>query len=184
MGHEAFGDEEPCIFSQVRFGVAHGGIHALDLHHFHLAFRALVHKNLGHGVEDAGARSLALAIVLFHISHLGVFADVEAVDAVVAAVAIAVIVDAAPGDDAHLGALADVKIVVNHVVQAAFGHDHGNVNGLVLREGHDANVDAGLVLFGFDDDVFGRMPSGALAVAADIVSARARQVADVGNGFQ
>ena len=81
----------------------------------------------------------------------------EAVDAVVAGLLRAAVVDAAAGNDGHIAVLADVKVIVDHVLEAGLGNDDRDVHALVFRAGGDVNVDAGLVFLRDDVDVRSRV---------------------------
>ena len=109
--------------------------------------------------------------MLFHIADAGVLAYEEAVDAVVLAVLVAAVVDAAAGDDGHVGALADIKVVVHDLGQTAFGHDHGDVHALALRARFDADLQAAHVGLGDDLDIHGGLAAGGSAVGADVIGA-------------
>ena len=126
------------------------------------------------------AAAVALAVVLFDIAQLGVFGQVESVDAVVLGIAAAAVVDAAAGNDGDIGALPDVEVVVDQILQAGLAEDNGNVYALVLGERADKDIDAGLVLLGHNINVGGGVASGQLAVGADVVSAD-RQAVEVGD---
>ena len=117
-GHDLFLHHQAGACGQVAAGLADGIIHTGDLGGFHLHMGALGQVHNGGGVHDLFAAAVALAIVLFHIAQLGVLGQPEGVDAVVLGVAAAAVVDAAPGNDGHVGALADVEIVVHQVLQA------------------------------------------------------------------
>ena len=90
----------------------------------------------------------------------------EGVNAVVLGFVVAGVVNAASRHDQHVRVLADVEIVVNEVGKSRFGHDDGDVDALALGACLDINVNAGLVRFGDDLNVFGALPHGGLAVEA------------------
>ena len=90
-------------------------------------------------------------------------------------VAVAAVVNAAARDDAHLRALADEKVVVDHIVHTAGGQHDGDVYVLVLRERLDADIDAVLVGLGRDLNIFRVVAVRLFAVGADVDRA-------VGNG--
>ena len=132
MGHKPFGNYELCVFAQVRRACACRGIDTLNLHGFHFTFGPLFHIDLGYGVEHSCARALTVAVVLFNVSHSGVFADKEAVYALVSAVAVAVVMNAAACNNSDFGTFADVKIVIYSVAHTRFGYDNGNVDIVCL----------------------------------------------------
>jgi len=145
--------------------------------------RALLEIDDGLRVQDPLAAAFALAVVLFDIVDLRIFADVEGVDAVVLGVAVAAVVDAAARDDGHVRALADKEVVVDQIVEAGLAQDDRNVDVFALGEGRDADVDAVLVGLGDDLDVLGVLAELLLPVEADVD----RTVGDgdhVGDGLQ
>ena len=88
-------------------------------------------------VQNALARAFALAVVLFDIVNLRVFADVEGVDAVVLGVAVAAVVDAAAGHDGHVRALADKEVVIDHVVEPGFAQYDRDMHVFAFGKGRD-----------------------------------------------
>src|SRR5699024_6059132 len=82
------------------------------------ALVALGQMDEGGVVHDLFAAAVALAVVLLHIAQPGVLGQPEGVDAVVLGVAAAAVVDAAPGNDGHVGSFADVEVVVHQVLEA------------------------------------------------------------------
>ena len=166
--HDLFLDDERGAVRQVGLRVAVCGVDALDLGRLHLHVGVLAEVDDRRRVHDVLAVAVALAVVLFDVAHPGVLADEEAVDAVVAGLLRAAVVDAAAGDDGHIAVLADVKVIVDHVLEAGLGNDDRDVHALVFRAGGDVNVDAGLVFLRDDVDVRGR-------VAAEIGRASCRE---------
>ena len=81
------------------------------------------------------------------------------------------VVDAAAGNDLHVGIGADVEIVVHQIGKAGLGHDDRNVEGLLLGAGGNVDVDTRLVLLALNDDIGGVGAALQLAVFADIVGA-------------
>ena len=183
VGQEVFADDDLTARAPALGpGIALGIVHAPDLAGLQRDRRALLQVQDGLGVEDALAAAFALAVVLFDIFDPGVFAHIKGVDAVVLAVAAAAVVDAAAGDDGHVRALAHIKIVIDHVPEAALGQHHRNMDRFVLRARRDADVDAVLVGLGLDDDMLRVAAEGLFAVGADIHCAlsRALHVGDDG----
>ena len=119
VGHELFRDHDSGSRCQLCSGEALGGVHALDLDRLHLHETVLAHLHLGLGVHDAAAVPIAASIVLFHVLHMGISADVETVESVMAAVAVAAVVDAAACHDGHVAVVPDIEIIVHHLRQAA-----------------------------------------------------------------
>ena len=118
--------------------------------------------------------------MLFHIFYLGVFAYKEAVNAIVLGVLISAVVNAASGHNQHVRPLTNEKVVVDHVLQAAFADYHRNMHAFVLGAGLDVNVDAGAVWLGSNVNVGGGVPPGKAAVGADVVCSL-RDGVQVGN---
>ena len=118
MRHQSLLDDQLCVCLQLGDGGADGGIDALDLLHLHLHRAALFHIDLGLRIEDALAVAVAAAVVLLHIFDMGVLAHIEAVYAVVLGVVLAAVVDAAARDNHHITVVADIKIVVDGLLDA------------------------------------------------------------------
>ena len=182
-GHDLFLDHQAGTGSQITAGLADGIVHTGNLGGFHLHLGAFGQVNDGGGVHDLLAAAVTLAVVLFHIAQLGVFGQPEGVDAVMFGIAAAAVVDAAAGNDGHVGAFSNVEVVVHQVLQAGLAQDYRNVYALVLGEGTDVNVDARFVGLGNDIDVGGGVAARQFAVGADVVSAH-RQAVQFGNLFQ
>ena len=169
VGKQTLGDHRLGAHLHLHLGVAAGGVHATNLHRLQLHGSALGQIDDGMGVEDALSGALALTIVLFHVAHLGVFAHIEGVDAVVLGGLAAGVVDAAAGHNAHVAALADVEVVVHQVGEAGLGDNDRDVQRLVDGAGGNVNVDARLVLLALNDNVGGVAAPLQLAVFADVV---------------
>ena len=179
-GHNFFVDDKAGILCQIAAGIADGIVNAGDLHGFHLHLGALRQMHNGGGVHHLLAAPVALAVMLFDIAQLGVFGKVEGVDAVVLGIAAAAVVDAAAGNDGDVGAFPDVKVVVDQILQPGLAEDDGDVYALVLGERADKDINAGLVLLGYNVNVGGGVAPCQLAVGADVVSAD-RQAVEVGD---
>ena len=128
VGHYALGDGEFSVLAEFCDSFANGGINALYLNCFHLAEAVVVHVDFRCGIEHASTRPLALAVVLFDIFDMGVFAYKEAVDTVVAALHAAGIVYAAARDYGNGRAFAYIKIIIYLVVHSRFGEKDGDVH--------------------------------------------------------
>ena len=146
VSEKALGDDGLGALAADDLRFAHGGVDAADLHGLHLDARALVKVDDRGGVHHARTLAVALAVVLFHIAYVGVFGDVERVDAVVAALVAAGVVDAAACDDVDVAVFADVEVVVDHFGHAALADDDGDVALLALRTVLDADDDAAFTL--------------------------------------
>ncbi len=177
LGHDGLG-----IFAADELGVALRGVDAANLHGVHLDRGALLQIYDRLGVHHVGAGAFALAIVLFGVVHVGIFADVEGVHTVVTGLIAAAVVDAAAGHDVHVAVLTDVEVVVDHFGQARLADNDGDVALLTLRAVENADVNALLaVRLGGDLDMLGALPRLAAAVLADVERADglARQVGDL-----
>ncbi len=115
-------------------------------------------------VHNPLAGAIALAVMLFDIAHAGPCADEKAVQTVVLGFFCAGVVNTAAGHDDYVGIFPDVKIVVNSFRQAALAEHHRDVDALIFGAGLDVNINAGLVLLGFNLDVGGAAAAGAFAV--------------------
>ena len=182
VSEKALGDDGLGVLAADDLRLAHGGVDAADLHGLHLDARALVKVDDRGGVHHARAAAVALAVVLFRVAHVGVFANVEGVDAVVAALVAAGVVDAAACDDVDVAVFADVEVVVDHFGHAALADDDGDVALLALRTVLDADDDAAFTLgLRVDGDVLGGLARLASAVLSNVERADglARQVGDL-----
>ena len=94
----------------------------------------------------------------------------------------ALVVDAAAGDDGHVAVVFDVERVVHDVLQARLRDDDGDVHRLALRARLDADVDAGVVRLRGDLDVRRGVALDELAVLTDVKRAfrHAVYVGDLG----
>ena len=93
----------------------------------------------------------------------------EGVDARVLRVLDPAVVNAAAGHNGHVAVLADEKVVVHHIVQAAHAQHNRDVDRLVPGPRLDDNVNAVLVGFGDNVDVGGGVPARLLAVGPNVV---------------
>ena len=149
--------------------LAEGGVDAPDLGGLHGDGSALLQVDHRLRVHDPAAGAVALAVVLLGVLHVGVLAHVEGVEAVVAALLAAAVVDAAAGHDVHIAVLADVEIVVDHLLDAWLCDDDGDVALLAPRSVFHPDVDAGLaVRLAGDLDVFRGLAAVTAAVLADV----------------
>ena len=155
-------------------------VHAADLAGVHDDGRALFEIYDGLRVQNALARTLALAVVLFDIVNLRVFADVEGMDAVMLGVAVAAVVDAASGHDGHVCTLADKEVVIDHVVEPGSAQYDRDMHVFALGKGRDPDVDAVLVGLGDDLDMLGVLAERLLSVETDVHRAvrNARHIRD------
>ena len=122
--------------------------------------------------------------MLLGVVDPAVLPDVEGVNAVVAALVAAGVVDAAPGHDVHVAVVGHIEVVVYHVAHARLADDHGDVTGLALGARLEADVNAGLAVGpGIDGDVLRGLPGLAAHVLADVERARG-PAGKVGDLFQ
>ena len=77
-------------------------------------------------------KPVAAAVVLFGVLDLGVLAHVEGVDAVVAAVLLAAVMDAAARNDLHVAVLTDEEVVIDHLFQTGLGDDDSDLVQIVF----------------------------------------------------
>ena len=183
VGEKALGNDDVRILAADDARIAPRGVDAADLTHVHLYRRALFKIDDRRGVHNVFAVAVALAVVLLNVLDAGVFADVERMHAVVLGGVRAAVVDAAAGDDRDVRALADVKIVVHRFAQARLRDDDRDM-AAVLAAGDKTDIDAGLIGFRGDGDVFGVDAPGAAGVLADIECALGLAVLHAGNDFQ
>ena len=168
--HQSLGQYQlrACLYDCHRLAL--GGVYAADLYHFHLAERALLQVHGSDGIQDAFARSVTVAVVLFHVFHARILAHAEGMDAVMLALLVAAVVDATARDDQYVCALADVEIVIHHIVHAAFGQNDRDVYAFILGKGLDGDINARFVGLGFDLNICARGTGKRLSILADVVS--------------
>ena len=109
--------------------------------------------------------------MLFHIFDPGVSPDEETVNTVVLGVLVSAVVNPAACDDHHIRVLADKEVVIDHFLQPALGHDHGDVHALVFRARLDPDLQPAHIFLGNNLDVCRGLPPGGRAVGADVVGA-------------
>ena len=183
VGKKALGDDDVRVPAADDARVAPRGVYAADLAHVHLHRRALLEIDDRRGIHNVFAVAVALAVMLLDVFDAGVFPDIERMHAVVLGGVRAAVVDAAAGNDRDVRALADVKIVVHRFAEPRFGDDDRDV-AAVLAAGDKADIDAGLIGFRGDGDVFGIDAPGAAGVLADIESALGPAVLHAGDDLQ
>ncbi|MPM36214.1 hypothetical protein SDC9_82809 [bioreactor metagenome] len=76
-----------------------------------------------------------------HIVHLGIRAHVEGMDAVVLRLLAARVMDTAAGYDIHITVRSDIKIVVDHLGEAGFGDDDGDMDRFLFSARLNMDVD-------------------------------------------
>ena len=76
-------------------------------------------------------------------------------DAVVLAVGMAAVVDAASGDDGHIRVFSDEKVVVDHFLETGLIHDHGNIDGFIFCAGENMDIDSIPGFSGFNINMAG-----------------------------
>ena len=112
---------------------------------------------------------LAPAVVLFDIVNLRVFADVEGMDAVMLGVAVAAVVDAAPGHDGHVRTLADKEVVIDHVVEPGSAqYDRDMHVSLLVKAGAILMSMPSFVGLGRRSDMLGVLAERLLSVETDV----------------
>ena len=171
VGQQALRDYHLAAGLTVKPGVPQGGVDAPDLDGVHLHGGVLpqIHDGLGIHHVFAGLALGVLAVMLLRVVDPAVSADVESVDAVVAAFVTAGVVDAAPGHDVHVAVVGHIEVVIHHVAHARLADDDGDVTGLALGAGLEMDVDAGLAVGpGVDGDVLRGLPGLAAHVLADV----------------
>ena len=184
VGQKLFLNEQFGIFSKDGLGIALGIIHTFDLDCLQGHAGALFQIQNGLRVQNALAAAFAFAVVLFNIRDFGVFAHMEGVDAIVGGVAVAAVVNTAACHDLDIGAFADEKVVIYHIVAICFRHDHRNVDIFFLGKGFDIDIDAIFIQLGFDGDIFCISAEGFLAVGTDVDRALLRDLGKVSHFLQ
>ena len=84
---------------------------------------------------------------------------------------LALAVHAAASLHDHVGALADVEVVVDQIVHTGMSHAGGDVHGLTLGAGLDPDHDAGRTFLVLNGDILGGLAASTLAVLPDVKGA-------------
>ncbi len=177
IGHDPLGDEQGGAGADFRFIDPVSLVHAPQLAEFHFGVGARFKIDLGGRVEDPLPLPLAGGHVLFHVFDRGVFSHPELVDSLVPLGFRGPAVNAAPGHDGHIGILADVEGVEDHVVEPGLAQDDRDVDRFVDRSRLYPDHDAVARFVGFDLDIGGHLPAQEFAVLPDVVGA-------LGDAFQ
>ena len=172
MRHHLFAHDKRCLVGKLCLCHAIGAVNALDLCGLHFHVGALGKLRDGGGVHGVFAVTVPLAIVLFDIFHTCVFAKVKGVNAAVLALGAAAVVDAAACHNGDIAILTDVKIVVDQLLETRLRKQHGDMQALLFCTGLYIDINAGLVGFSDDLDVFRVAFAKQLAVNAQGVGAR------------
>ena len=90
----------------------------------------------------------------------------------------AIIVNAAAGDDLHISALADIKVIIDQIMDAAVGQDDRDMHLLPGRARRDDDVNARLIALLTDLDIGGGVALHAHAVGAQIERGARHEAAD------
>ena len=115
----SFGDYDLGAVRQLCLGEPLGGIHALDLYRLHLHEAVFAYLYHGLGVHDPAAPAIPAAVMLFHVFHMGVSAYEKGMHAIVSAVVVTAVVDAAASHDGHVAVIPYIEVIVDHLRQAA-----------------------------------------------------------------
>ena len=158
-----------------------GAVYAADLAHVQKYRGALADIENGLRVQNSSAGAVACAIVFFRIAHLGILAHVERMNAIVTAILTAAVMDAAASHDVDVNAVGNMKIIVNQVVHTGFGNHNRDRYGFALSARLDIDINAGLILLGYNFDMLGRMADKALAVEPQVECALLRHFLHVCN---
>ena len=186
VGQQTLGDHHLAAGLAEEIGLPLGGVDAPDLNgvHLHGGILAQIHHGLGVHDVAAGLSGVLLAVVLLDVVHAAVFADVEGVDAVMAALVASGVVDAAACHDVHVAVVGHIEIVEHQLADAGLADDDGDIAFLAFCAGLELHVDTGLaVLAGRYFDMLGGLACLAPGVLADIESAH-RLAGQVGDLFQ
>ena len=100
------------------------------------------HRN---GVKHSLAGAVALAVMIFNIAHLCVFAYMEGVNAVVLRKMLAVVMNSASRNYVYIAIIAYIKIIVNQIFEIGFAHNNGNVHILAFCAGFNIYFNSGAV---------------------------------------
>ena len=92
-------------------------------------------------------------------------------DPVVLGFFVAVVVNAAAGNDDDISASFHMEVIVYQVVDTAVAHTGGDEHGFTLGFAGNKDVDSGFHDLGFDANVLGGLTAVAFTVHTDIVSA-------------
>ena len=107
--------------------------------------------------------------MLFLVAHVGIFSYMERMDTIVPAVVAAAVVNAAARYNRNIGAVRNVEIIVNKIRHAGNADDNRDKYFFALRLAVDQNINARLILFFADFDMFTVTVAERNAVLAEIV---------------
>ena len=88
--------------------------------------------------------------MILEVGDIGIFSDMEGMNAIVPALIAAIIVDPAPGNDGDRCTVGDKKVVVDDILDPRFRENHRNMDLLTVGRSVNKDVDAGAIAF-FDD---------------------------------
>ena len=180
VGHETLVNDQSCALSEFCLCITDGVIDSLDLGHLHLHVAVFFHVDFRARIEDALAGTVSGTIVFFDVFYLRALTDIEAVDTVVLTVLRTAVIDTAAGNDHDIGALADIKVVIDDFLDAACCHDDRDVYTFVLRARLDLYIDTRTVFLRDDVDIRRRITGDCLTVGTDI-KCTYRDLVKVGN---
>ena len=182
-GHDLLVNGQRGAGCQIAAGLSQRVVYPGDLGGLHFHHGAFLQMDDGGGVHHPLAAARAFAVVLFHIAQAGALPDVKGVNAVVGGFAVSGAVDAAAGNNGHIGVFPDVEIIVDQVLQPGLAYHHRDMHAFVFGARGDDDIDAGFVGLGDNIDVGGGIAPGGSAVGADIVGADRKPV-QIGNFLQ
>jgi hypothetical protein len=107
--------------------------------------------------------------MLFHILYMRILADEETVDTVVLGSLVTTIVDTTTGYNGYVAVITNVKIIINHLGQTTLAKYYRDVYTFSFGAGLDDDINALLVLFGYNIDMSSGIASYGSTIGTDVI---------------
>ena len=183
VGQDLFLDEQRCFLADGRIRLAVGIGDAAQLRGFEDKAGFFFQIYFRRRIEHLFPRAAAVRVMPLNIPHFCVFPHIKGMDAVMFGRIAGIVVDAAARNDRNVGTVADVKIVVDRILKIPDRQQYGDMHRFILYTGADDDVDAVLVRFGNDLNVFIAVARKQLPVFTDVETSLGN-IVQVGNGRQ
>ena len=126
--------------------------------------------NDGFRIHNTFTLAVAASIMLFHILYVGVLTNEEAVDTIVLGSLISTIVDTTAGYNGYIAVITNVEIIINHLGKTALAKHYRDVYTFSFGTGLNDDINALLVLFGYNINMSSGITSYGSTIGTDILS--------------
>ena len=167
--HQTLQNKQLGICVHLHIGGTDRGIYPFDLHSIQSEYRIFPKFNIGYRIQDPASGSISFAVMLLFIMNIGIFSNMEGVNAIVTAFIASAVVDSAACNNIHVCTVFHIKIIVNQVCHAGYAHYNRDENLLSLCLSINKNIDSRLVFFFPDFDVLTVAMTDGNAILAQIV---------------